>query len=85
MSRPWYFEVDKDSNKIYFLRDGAAPGDGKQFGAVKKVIYNKKRQLIVSFTMRVQFYIMVNFVTELYLRLSIFCLLLFCFLHADSP
>ena len=34
MSRPWYFEVNKDSNKIYFLRDGVAPGDGKQFGAV---------------------------------------------------
>ena len=46
------------------MRNGAAPGDGKQFGAVKKVTYNDKRQLIVS-TMRVHFYIMVNFVTAI--------------------
>ena len=42
MSCPWYFEVNKDSSKIKFLRDGAAPGDGKQFDAVKKATYNDK-------------------------------------------
>ena len=66
MSCPWYFEVNKDSSKIKFLRDGAAPGDGKQFDAVKKATYNDKRQLIIS-TMSVHFYIMVNFVTAIYI------------------
>ena len=37
MSRPWYFKVSKNSNKINVWRNGAALGDEKKLGTVSYI------------------------------------------------